>query len=84
MNVAEQIVIFLVSWWLVFLMALPIGAKSVEEAGEEVIPGTISSAPARPRIWLKMGITTLIALAILVLFRTAYKYNWVTVKDFYN
>jgi len=58
--------IYVVIWWLVFFMALPIGARSYHEAGEEVEAGNVSSAPMRPRLWLKAGVTTGIA-AVLTL-----------------
>ena len=49
--------VFIVVWWLVFLMSLPIGARSYHEAGQEVEAGNVSSAPMRPRLWLKAGLT---------------------------
>lgn len=58
--------VFVVVWWLVFFMALPIGARSYHEAGEEVETGNVSSAPMRPRLWLKAGISTLIAIVLTI------------------
>lgn len=58
--------VFVVVWWLVFFVSLPFGARSFHEAGEEVDVGNESSAPMRPRIWLKAGISTLIAVALTV------------------
>lgn len=58
--------VFVVVWWLVFFVSLPFGARSFHEAGEEVDVGNESSAPMRPRIWLKAGISTLIAAALTV------------------
>lgn len=58
--------VFVVIWWLVFFMSLPIGARSYHEAGEEVETGNVSSAPMRPRIWLKAGISTLIAIVLTI------------------
>ena len=84
MNIAEQFVVFFMSWWIVLLMILPIGIKSAEESGETIMPGNDRGAPTKPRILLKMGITTLIAALIWLLFRLADKYNLITVKDFYN
>lgn len=84
MTTTEQIVVFFMSWWIVLLMVLPFGAQTVEEAGETLAPGIERGAPARPRLLLKMGITTLITLGISLLFWIADKYNLVTLKDFYN
>jgi predicted secreted protein len=58
--------VFVVVWWLVFLMSLPIGSQSYHEAGEEVEPGNAPSAPIRPRLWLKAGASTLIAVVLTV------------------
>ena len=53
-------VVFFVTWWLFFFMALPFGARP--EAEPE--PGTVESAPARPRLWLKALAATLLAGAL--------------------
>ena len=66
MTLVSTALIYVVIWWLVFFMALPIGARSYHEAGEEVKAGNVSSAPMRPRLWLKAGVTTGIA-AVLTL-----------------
>ena len=58
MTLVSTALIYVVFWWLVFFMALPIGARSYHEAGEEVEAGNVSSAPMRPRLWLKAGVTT--------------------------
>jgi predicted secreted protein len=58
--------VFVVVWWLVFFMSLPIGARSYHEAGENVDVGNASSAPMRPRIWMKAGISTLIAVVLTI------------------
>jgi predicted secreted protein len=56
-------VVFVIVWWLVLFMVLPFGAKPPDE----VEPGMAPSAPARPRMGLKMAITTLIAAALTAL-----------------
>ena len=56
-------VIFVIVWWLVLFMVLPFGARPPDE----VEPGTAPSAPARPRMALKIAITTAIALALTAL-----------------
>jgi predicted secreted protein len=66
MTLVSTALIYVVIWWLVFFMALPIGARSYHEAGEEVEAGNVSSAPMRPRLGLKAGVTTGIA-AVLTL-----------------
>jgi predicted secreted protein len=56
-------VTFVIVWWLVLFMVLPFGARPPDE----VEPGMAPSAPARPRVALKMAITTVIALALTAL-----------------
>jgi predicted secreted protein len=60
MNWLSAGVVFVIVWWLVLFVVLPFGAAPPDH----VEPGHASSAPARPRLGLKMLITTLIALAL--------------------
>jgi len=55
--------IFVIVWWLVLFVVLPFGAQPLDS----VQPGTAPSAPARPRIGLKMAITTAIAIVLTAL-----------------
>ena len=57
------IAIFLTIWWTVLFMVLPFGASPPEE----VEPGVAPSAPARPRMGLKIAVTTVIAIALTAL-----------------
>ncbi|MGI9436257.1 MAG: DUF1467 family protein [Geminicoccaceae bacterium] len=57
MTIFTTALTFIVIWWLVLFMVLPFGARPPED----VQPGTAKSAPAKPRMLLKMLITTLIA-----------------------
>lgn len=68
MGVATGILVYVVSWWLVFFLALPIGIQSQSEAGEVVEPGTPESAPARPRLLLKALVASVLAGVIVVIF----------------
>ena len=56
-------IIFVIVWWLVLFMVLPFGARPPDQ----VEPGMAPSAPARPRMGLKMAITTALALALTAL-----------------
>ena len=66
------LMVYVVLWWLVFFAVLPFGVR----VPDEVEQGHATSAPARPRLWLKAGITTLIAA---VLWAGAY---WLITSDF--
>jgi predicted secreted protein len=56
-------IIFVIVWWLVLFMVLPFGARPPDD----VEPGMAPSAPARPRMGLKIAITTALALALTAL-----------------
>ena len=58
MNIFATAVIFIVCWWLILFMVLPFGAAPPEEVSE----GHASSAPAKPRLGLKLLITTILAM----------------------
>ncbi len=60
MNPVEAVVVFVLIWWLVLFCVLPWGVSRVAapEAGHD--PG----APERPRVLLKLGVTTGISAAL--------------------
>ena len=58
------VLVYIILWWLIFFMTLPIGARSYHEAGEATESGNVESAPMRPRLWMKAGITTLVAAVV--------------------
>jgi len=64
MSWVSGIVVYIVLWWLIFFMTLPFGVKSPHEAGEVVEPGHSDGAPVKTDLWLKVGITCLIAAVL--------------------
>jgi len=66
MNIATIILVFLVSWWMVFFMALPIGVRAQSETEDEMVAGTVSSAPGNPNLKKKAIYTTVIAVVITI------------------
>ena len=65
MTITAAVVLFAVTWFLVFFCVLPWQFKSQAEAGE-VTPGTPASAPADAQVGRKAKITTVIAVALFV------------------
>lgn len=57
MTTLGAVVTYVCVWWLVFFMALPWGAAPPEHPE----PGHATSAPERPRLLLKVLVTTVIA-----------------------
>ncbi|MGH1481113.1 MAG: DUF1467 family protein [Geminicoccales bacterium] len=63
MSIFTTALTFVIIWWLVLFMVLPFGAAP----SEEVQHGHASSAPAKPRMLIKLLITTLIAVCLTAL-----------------
>lgn len=57
MTLYEGIVTFAVAWWLILFMVLPWGVQPPAAPP----PGTVPSAPTRPRLLLKFAVTTILA-----------------------
>ena len=71
MGLVSGLVVYILLWWWVFLMTLSFGAK----APDAVETGHATSAPAKPMLWRKVGITSVIAG---VLFAIIY---WIIVSE---
>ena len=71
MGLVSGLVVYILLWWWVFLMTLPFGAKTPDT----VETGHATSAPAKPMLWRKAAITTVIAG---ILFTIVY---WVIVSE---
>ncbi len=71
MNWFSGIVVFVIIWWCVFFMTLPFGVRTPDRPEK----GHATSAPIKPRLWLKAAVTTLVAVA---LWAVAY---WLIVSD---
>ena len=57
MSVTGFLIVFVIAWWLFFFMVLPIGVRPPEKP----MPGTVPSAPERPRLLWKALAATLFA-----------------------
>ncbi len=60
MGLVTGIVVYVIIWWLVLLAVLPWGVRVPEETDK----GFATSAPANPRLWLKAGVTSVIAAVL--------------------
>ena len=56
----EGMVTFVIIWWMVLFTVLPWGVR-IPETPEK---GHATSAPIRPRLWLKLTVTTCIAVLL--------------------
>ena len=80
MGLASGIMVYLIAWWLVFFMALPLGVKAQDEDGGEVVPGTPSSAPKKPLLLKKAIIATVGATVLWGLLYATIEYGWISVR----
>ena len=75
MGIFEVIVVFVCSWWLVFLPILSAGTRSQHEA-DAVAPGTERGAPEKPGFVPKLMIATAGAALITFLIWLALFMGW--------
>ena len=63
MDIVSGVVVYILLWWWVLFMVLPFGAKAPEQVGE----GHATSAPAKPRMALKLAITTGLSAVLFII-----------------
>lgn len=81
MSITAVIVLFSVTWVMVFFVVLPLRFTSQSEAGT-VVPGTPKSAPADYLVAKKAKITTLVALVIWAILMAIILSGVISVRDF--
>ena len=57
MTLVTGLAVYFVTWWICLFVVLPFGVKPPQNPA----PGTVHSAPDRPRLGLKAAITTVLA-----------------------
>ena len=76
MGWVSAVVVFVLSWWLIFFMALPFGVRRTEV----VDPGHDPGAPERTRLWTKVAVTTALAMAVTILIHFAVEADLVSFR----
>jgi predicted secreted protein len=71
----EAIVVFVMSWWLVFLPILSWRTRSQQDAGA-VVPGSDRGAPEAPGLRLKAMIATGVAAGVTVFVWAGLFFGW--------
>jgi predicted secreted protein len=84
MSVVGGLVIFIITWMVVLFTVLPWGVRTQEESDEGVEPGTVESAPVKPRIWLKFAITTVITILIYIIIWTIVDLELIDFRAFFQ
>ena len=80
MNIAELTIVFVLTWWLVFLGALPVGVRRDETPEEGNDPG----APTAPKVTVKALIATLIAAILTSVFYWIGVKSGFSLRELYN
>ena len=80
MGIAGSLMVIAISWWLAFLMLLPVGVRSQLEEGR-VVPGTEPSAPMAPRLRAKAIAAFAIALIIWGVLFSVIEYQLISLDD---
>lgn len=66
-GIANGLVVFIIIWWLVLFMMLPIGVRSQEETGD-IVKGTERGAPSLPMMKRKAWWTTIAASVLWLVY----------------
>jgi predicted secreted protein len=80
MSITAAIVLYAVTWFMVFFIVLPIRFVSQGDTGE-VVPGTPKSAPATEMVGRKARLTTVIAAGVWVVLSGIILSGVITVRD---
>lgn len=80
MTITAAIVLFSITWFMVFFVVLPLRFTSQQEAGD-VVPGTPKSAPATENVARKARITTWVAAVIFVVMYAVITSHVITLDD---
>lgn len=80
MTITGALVLFSVTWFMVFLCILPTRQTSQAAAGE-VVPGSAPSAPTDPQIGRKAKLTTVITLILWAIMCGIILSGWISIRD---
>ncbi len=80
MSVTGAIVLFVVLWFMMMFIILPIRARSQADEGS-VVPGTPEGAPADFRLGRTVLIVTLWALLVWAISAGIVLSGWISIED---
>ena len=58
MSLFEYFIIYVVIWWILFFISLPLGVRK----SENLVPGQDSGAPEKTYLWKKFIIVSILTL----------------------
>jgi predicted secreted protein len=80
MNWFTGVVLYILIWWVTLFAVLPIGTHAVQQ------PDAVSGwrgAPARPRIWMKVCVTTAVACVLWLAVFALIESDWISFRHGY-
>lgn len=81
MDGAMAVAIYIFIWWIVLFAVLPFGVRTQAEDGH-VVPGTVESAPAKPRLLRIFLINTLVSSVVFAIVYFSISYRIITPDTF--
>lgn len=81
MDGAMAVAIYIFIWWIVLFAVLPFGVRTQAEEGH-VVPGTVESAPAKPRLLRIFLINTIVASIVFAIVYFSISYRIITPDTF--
>jgi predicted secreted protein len=80
MTITAALVLFAVTWFMVFFIVLPLRLTTQGDTGQ-VVPGTPPAAPAGFVVKRKAQITTLVSIVVWLVLSGIILSGWITVRD---
>jgi predicted secreted protein len=80
MTITAALVLYSVTWFMVFFIVLPIRFKAQADTGH-IVPGTPASAPAEETVKRKAWITTLVAVPLASVITAVILWGGITIRD---
>ena len=80
MSILETIIFFLVIWWPIFFILLPIGYKPITDDDSET--KVVKSAPTNPRVLFKFLASTFLSFIITFLVWVLDYSDFFSIKNF--
>jgi predicted secreted protein len=77
MNWFTGLVLYILIWWVTLFAILPIGTHAVEQADET---SGWRGAPERPRLWMKVGLTTVVACVLWLAAFALIESDWISFR----
>jgi len=80
MSVTAALVVYAITWFMVFFIVLPLRMTAQSDT-DTVVPGTPRGAPAEEIVGAKARLTTIIATVLWALICGVIVSGWITLAD---